>query len=320
MFEYFDFQSNEELLKSDIISLYWVADSFISAKQIYSFNKPIVWRLSDVSPFTGGCHYPSDCIKYVNGCENCPRVNSNAIFDLVEYTFLKKKKYIDNLNLTVVAPSRWIYKLAKKSDLFKSKRIEYIATGVDTNLYFPKNKNHLRKKYGLYLSKKYILFGATSMNEDKRKGIELLLKSLEYYKNENFELILFGKGRIDVNIPSINLGYIKEDKIKSEIFSLADAFIAPSIEENLANTVLESMSCGTPVVAFNIGGMPDAIDHKINGYLAKPFDLKDLWSGILYILNADDNDIRQKAREKIIKDFNIKTQTQKFEELFFSIV
>ena len=109
-------------------------------------------------------------------------LTATLFFDLVEYTFLKKKKYIDNLNLTVIAPVDGFINLLKKAICSNLKGLRYIATGVDTNLYFPKNKNHLRKKYGLYLSKKYILFGATSMNEDKRKGIELLLKSLEYYK------------------------------------------------------------------------------------------------------------------------------------------
>lgn len=98
-----------------------------------------------------------------------------------------------------------------------------------------------------------------------------------------------------------------------------DVFVAPSIEENLANTVLESLACGTPAIAFNIGGMPDAIGHKINGYLARPFDTNNLWYGIKYILNNGNKLMRQQARMKVLKNFDIRKQNKKYENLCNSI-
>jgi glycosyltransferase involved in cell wall biosynthesis len=220
--------------------------------------------------------------------------------------------------LLVICPSKWIHDCAKRSRLFNNCDLHIISTGVDLNTFSPKNKLESRNKLELDNNKKFILFGAMNATNDKRKGWEYLKKSLNEMKKHNllnnFELMIFGNENnneipnLDIKINYFNQIY--DEKILSMIYSSADVFVSPSIAENLANTCIESIACGTPVVAFNIGGMNEIIDHKDNGYLAEPYDHLDLAKGIDWSVTNSEN-MEKKARDKAKKNFCIKKNTKK---------
>ena len=302
---------------------------FLNIKEIgriLSLDKPIVWRLSDMWPFTGGCHYSNGCEKYMSKCVRCPQLDYSAKFDLAKSIFKKKLKRFDTKNLTVVAPSKWIAQSAAKSFLFKTARIEIIPTGVDIKIFKPIDKDIARELLNLPKDKTLILSGAIGGFKNKRKGGEFLLDALRIIEKDrkDIDLVHFGSELVPYQFKKIKTwpqGHVSDDLILAIIYSACDVFVAPSVEENLANTVLESISCGTPVVCFDIGGMPDAILHLKNGYLAKPFDVKDLSEGISWIINNDNkNELKRTARQVAESKFSNEKSTIKYIELYRNLI
>ncbi|WP_108063735.1 glycosyltransferase family 4 protein [Poseidonibacter lekithochrous] len=319
--------SNIDIVKeADIIVLYWVSAGFLSPKSIFQLsklNKPIFWRLSDMWPFTGGCHYSNGCDKYMNNCGSCPELKSNKDSDLSRKLINKKNKLWKNLDINIIAPSTWIADCAYKSTIFRNKKIKVLGTGVDTKIFKKIEKNIARDILNLPKDKKIILLGAVDISNDTRKGGQLAYEALNKLFDVNLNetcLVVFGSSinvfknlNIDVNM----LGKINDEYTLALLYSAADVFIAPSKEENLANTVLESASCGTPIVSFNIGGMPDIIKHKKNGYLSKPFDTNDLAYGIEWVLNSKNYDeLCNNARKSILDKFDSSNISKKYIELY----
>ncbi|MDB4324991.1 glycosyltransferase [Flavobacteriaceae bacterium] len=318
---------NSMIKDSDLLNLYWVEDSLINFQILKKIKKPIIWRLSDLAPMTGGCHFSNGCNKYVIACGKCPILDSNQKYDLAFLQFYLKKKIIDELDITIVAPSSWIAAEAAKSFLFKNKKIKTIYTGVDTNIFFPYDKINARKHFNLDSSKKILLFGAMSAVSDPRKGYNLLINSLNKlnFKDEEIELIIFGSK----NLPALNksfkihmLGNISDEYELRLAYNCADLFLCPSREDNLPNTVLEAMACSVPVIAFDIGGLGDAVRHKKNGYLANKYDCFDFANGIKWGLDELNNsgELKTNAINLIKSEFNIKKQTSKFIKLFEEII
>lgn len=305
----------------DLVVLHWVCDGFLQIESLARIHKPIVWVLRDMWPFTGGCHYDQGCEKYMETCGACPQLSSKSDRDL-SYSVLHRKlrswKYID---FNIIALSTWIGKCAAASSLFKNSNIEIIPNGVDIGLYRPIDKPLARKILKLPIEKKLILFGAVGATSDKRKGFHLLqaaLKDLSQSRfNESFELVVFGATKSsdieECGFMVHYLGHLSDDISLALAYSAADIFIAPSIQENLANTVLESTACGTPCIAFKIGGMPDLIEHEQNGYLARPFDVTDLAKGIIWTTEQNDRyqKLSKRARKKVEQEFTIETQAER---------
>ena len=274
-----------EISSADVINLHWVGDGLVSnrsLKQLKKINKPIVWTLHDMHPFTGGCHYDGDCGRYRELCGKCPKLKSAAENDYTSRNLKKKKAIIERLNVTVVGCSRWITECAKQSAVFKNKECITIHNCIDEEQFYPVDKQLARKALALPDDgRKIILFGAIAPTGDKRKGYQHLVDALKLLNPAEYCCCVFG-GYVDtdISLSIISVGEVSDTITLRLLYSAADVFVAPSIQENLANTVVESLTCGTPVVAFNIGGMPDMINHKKNGYLAKPFDAADFSNGI----------------------------------------
>ena len=310
-------------INPDLIHLHWINGGFISIKdikKISKLNKPIVWTLHDSWAFTGGCHIPYNCRRYEKSCGKCPLLGSNKDYDLSRKVWLNKKKIFDKLNITIITPSNWLAKCAKNSSLLKNKEVCVMPYSIDINKFKALNKNKARKELGLSLDKKYILFGAMSATTDKNKGFDLLLKSLKLLKNtENLELLVFGnKEEINTKFPIHYFGRINNQKKLNQLYSASDVTVVPSRSENFPNIILESFSSGTPVVGFDIGGIPDIINHKKNGYLAKPFDVRDLAKGIDFCLLK--KGLGKKVREKAVKEYSYEVQAEKFKELYKKII
>lgn len=319
------------LIKStspDIVHLHWIC-GMLRTEDLKRINKPIIWTLHDMWAFTGGCHYSDDCVQFQQSCGNCPQLNRSAKNDLSRSVLSRKKKAWTGLDITIVTPSRWLAECTKRSSLFGRHCVEVIHYGLDFNLFKPLNKTTARQIWNLPINKKLILFGAMRATSDHKKGFDLLyegIKQLTAKWSSKSELVVFGasepKNPPDFGLPVHYIGCLHDDVSLALLYSAADVMVTPSLQDNLPNTVVESLSCGTPVVAFDVGGMPDMLDHKRNGYLVKPFDTNDLAVGIDWVL-SDDNRHKElciKAREKAVACFDIEKVAVQYADLYESIV
>jgi glycosyltransferase involved in cell wall biosynthesis len=317
-------------INPDIIHLHWVQGGFLSVSNVGKLNKPIVWTLHDMWAFSGAEHYSDGSIRYKDGynLNNRPEVETG--FDLNRWTWKRKIKAWGRIkNLTVVAPSKWMARCAAESVLFKDRRIEVIPVGLDHNLYRPRNKQTVREILGMPLGKKIILIGAMNFLKDKRKGGHYLKKAFELLVkagcDEKYEVYVLGTTAplIDqkFGFKTNYYGTNRDDLSLALLYSAADVFVAPSIQENFSATVFESLSCGTPVVAFDIGGMPDMITHKHNGYLAKPYLVDDLAAGIKWVLeNTSWSNLSINARKFIENECTLKIQAKRYKRIYDSII
>lgn len=315
-------------LKYDVINLHWICGGFIPISSLAKMKAPLVWTLHDMWPFTGGCHYAGNCEGYLKKCGSCPQLSSKKSWDLSRCVWERKNYSWRNLDLTVVTPSHWLADCAKRSSLFQNFPIEVIPNGLDTNIYKPINKKIARNILNLPQKKKIILFGAVSSTSDRRKGFHFLipaLQKLSLQKNEDdYELIVFGSSSPtqDLKLPfkTTYLGRLNDDIALSIVYSAADVFICPSMEDNLPNTVVESLACATPCVGFRVGGLSDIIDHKENGYLVNPFDIDALADGIDWIFNDTQrySYLSSCARTKVEAEFNMQLQAQRYLNLYKS--
>ena len=305
---------------SDVIHLHWIC-GFISIKeisQLKKFKKPIVWTFHDIWPLTGGCHCDYNCEKYkCMICGKCPIINSTKDKDISTVIVKKKKKYIRHTDLSIIAPSKWMEQNITQNVIFYDKKCFNIPNALDTNIFSEKSLNIIVNKYKIKKdnSKINLLFSSSSLNTPY-KGICYLYEMLRILKNNHKDIVekltihLLGSDTEDVykELKGFEIklwGRISDQEEIAGIYSLADCLVYPSLCDNLPNTVMEALSCETPVVAFDIGGISDLIDHKVNGYLSEPKNAKSLLEGILWILENNENNILGKnGREKVLNNFS----------------
>ncbi len=317
-------------LDLDLIHLNWISQSYLKVENIPKLNKPLVWTLHDMWAFTGGCHYSKVfCNRYIDACGACPHLRSEKNRDISRWVWERKAKAWKNLDLTVVTPSSWLADCAKSSSLFRNKRIEVIPHGIDTQRYKPLDRPMAREILNIPQDKLLVLFGATDP-KDTRKGFHLLhlaLESLVYCGwQDKIELLVFGGSRpenlVDLGFRSHYLGQLHDGISIALVYSAADVMVVPSIQEAFGLTAIESLACGTPVVAFSQTGVADIVDHQQNGYLAKPFKFEDLAQGITWVLSDSDRyqKLRASAREKAKREFNLKRLAGRYLSLYAEIL
>ncbi|MCK4796822.1 MAG: glycosyltransferase family 4 protein, partial [Spirochaetes bacterium] len=298
-------------------------NGFVKIESLKRINKPIIWTLHDMWAFTGGCHYDEECGKYKNNCGECPILKSNIKRDLSTKIFNRKyKTYKKIKNLTIIPTSNWLADCVKSSGLLKKANVKVIPTGVDTSTYKPIEKKIAKKILNLPADKKIIMFGALKSTTIKRKGYDYLISALKKVMSKDAEIVVFGASEpaieIDLKFKMHYFSSLYDDISLSILYSAADVMVVPSIQENLGNTIMESLSCGTPVVAFDIGGNSDMIEHKQNGYLARAFDSTNLAEGIDYVI-ADENrqkSLSNEARKKIKERFDINIISKRYLKLY----
>jgi glycosyltransferase involved in cell wall biosynthesis len=310
----------------DIINLHWINGAFIQTETIGKLNKPIVWTLHDMWAFTGGCHYSGECNLYTESCGKCPQLKSSRDWDLSRWVWQRKAKAWKNTSLTIVSPSNWLAKTAVSSSLFKNLHIEVIPNGIDSKIYKPIASNIARQILNLPQDKKLIVFGSLQATSDYRKGFHLLQNALQElsktFWKEELEIVIFGASQpdnpVNFGFKAHYLGTFNDDLSLSIVYSAADIFVSPSIQENLANTVMEAIACGTPVVAFDIGGMSDLIEHQKNGYLAQPYKIEDFAYGIAWVLENKDRykKLSDYARHKVEQEFTLEIQAKRYSSLY----
>lgn len=317
-------------LEPDVINLHWVCRGYMRIETLPQLNKPLVWTFHDMWAFTGGCNYSEECDRYRESCGNCPQLQSDKSWDLSRWVWNRKAKAWKNLNLTIVTPSQWLAQCVRSSSLFKDTRVEVIPNGIDTEKYRPIDRITARKLLQLPQDKHLILFGAMGATSDRRKGFHLLQPALQRLNqsgwSDRIELVVFGssgsKDGTDLGFRCHYLGKLNDDLSLALVYAAADVFVAPSVQDNLPNTVLEAIACGTPCVAFNIGGMPDLIEHQKNGYLVPPYDIEELAEGIVWLLDNPERHekLSYQAREKAQREFTLERQAQSYLSVFNDMV
>jgi glycosyltransferase involved in cell wall biosynthesis len=316
---------------ADVLHLHWTNSGFLSVEDITALlatGKPIVWTLHDMWAFTGGCHYSDDCTYFTAQCGNCFFLSDAGDNDISHKGWLRKSvMYAAAKNITFVPCSKWLGSVAAKSSLIKNFKIKPIPNPIDVDVFSPHDKIAMREHWGINPFAQIILFGAANIN-DRRKGISYLIDALHHLKNDYpqsvfMEVVIFGKNKhLDVKqLPFRTYEYstINEEKELAELYSLADVFVTPSLEDNLPNTVMEAMACGTPVVAFNTGGLPEMVDHMHNGYLAKFKSSEDIAMGICEVINGGKTAImRENARQKVLDNYTNATVAKQYIEVYQS--
>jgi glycosyltransferase involved in cell wall biosynthesis len=313
---------------ADIIHLHWITKAFVGINDIPRLNAPIVWTLHDMWPFTGGCHYDLECGRYTTGCGRCPVLGSKKTGDLSAQLLSRKRKAWQELNLTIVSPSKWLADCARKSELLHDFRTEVIPNGIDLVHFRPFPKAEARAALSINPVKKIILFGAMSPTDDSRKGFTQLQAALQILaeKNSGASLVIFGAPQPDTApegiLPTQYIGQLESDQDLARLYSAADVFVAPSAQDNLPNTIMEALACGTPCVAFQVGGIPDMIHHTSNGYLAAPGDSEDLARGIDWVLEDTYrwNRMSENARSTTVENYNLADIAGRYKALYSEIL
>lgn len=315
--------------RTDIAHVHWIGSEFFSVGAIQKLGRPVVWTLHDMWAFTGGCHYAQKCTRYEEDCGRCPILGSDRDLDLSHWVWKRKFAGWRDADITIVAPSRWIGELARRSSLFRDRRIEVIPYGLDLATYRPIDKALARSLLGLPQDRRLVLFGTGTGATDPRKGYAYLQQAMQKLSlstiPESTDIVVIGPAASDEAIQgwrSHFLGVLHDDISLALIYSAVDVLAAPYVEDNLPNMILESLACATPCVAFEIGGMPDMIEHLHNGYLARPFDPNDLANGIRWILEDEQRRLTagHSGRDKVEKEYGLAHIATKHKVLYESLL
>ncbi len=302
-----DITKTDEYKEADIIHLHWINQGMISLsclKKMIKDGKKIVWTLHDEWPYLGICHYRGDCQE--TECKNCPLLPGN----IARKHYLCKQEIYKNSNITFVGCSQWITNRAKQA--MPKAKVVHINNCVPHNIFQSTDQQEARKRLNLPIDKKIILFCSQNLN-DERKGYTYLQQALNQLKNNSQFSIL------NSQLQTVCIGkggrYISSPEEMALMYSAADVFVIPSLQDNLPNTIAEAMSCGTPCVGFNVGGIPEMIDHQVNGYVAKYKDVTDLAEGIQYVLT---HDMREAALHKAASAYGETHVAQKYINVYES--
>lgn len=284
---------------------------------------PIVWTLHDMNAFTGGCHFSGSCTHFASGCGRCPQIVAASARDVSRDSFKTKKKALTERKIDVVAPSRWMMQLAAKSPIWPTgTEFHVIPYGFDLRLYRPIPKSVARRQLGLPQNVALIAFGADDL-DNPRKGTSLLLRALRQMGSASgMECLVFGKGSLPSDrsgLPIVHeFGFVAKPEIQAAIYASADIFVLPSLEDNSPQTGLEAMACGTPVVAFESGGIPEFVHPGQTGLLVAVGNVADLARQLRDLI--DHPRLRQRlsvgARRFIEREHDIRKQVRPYIDLY----
>lgn len=312
-----DITTLPEFQEADVIHLHWINQGFLSLNNINKIihsGKPIIWTMHDMWPFTGICHYSGTCTRYQTACQDCPMLRKNGTNDLAAKIFRKKQRMLQGAHITFVACSKWLEELAKQSTLLQGQKITSIPNTINAAVFQKLPTVASRQKFRLPTDQKLILFGSMKIT-DKRKGADYLIEACQILIRKHPEhkdrmaIVMVGleaqRMATMFPFPVYAIDYISDEKQMASLYAAVDAFVTPSLEDNLPNTIVEAMSCGTPCIGFRTGGIPEMIDHKTNGYIADYKNAEDLAEGIHYLLEeADSRKFSEAALHKATSTYN----------------
>lgn len=318
-----------EFKQADVIHLHWVNQGYLSLKNLKAImqsGKPVVVTMHDMWYFTGICHYSGECDKYVTKCEQCPLLYGGIGGDWARNVFEKKRKLFMSHNVIFVGCSQWISDLCRRSRLAKGHTILSIPNAIDTSLFAPMDKKTARIDTRLPHDKFLLLFGSQRIT-DKRKGFDYLAEACNIIKKRNPELVnrigvvVLGensdkvKSQLPFNVYPVD--YVSNQNDLVRLYNAVDVYVTPSLQDNLPNTIVEAMSCGIPCVGFNVGGIPEMIDHKHNGYVANYQDAEDFANGIEWCMKSDCYEqLCMNARDKANQTYSQASVAHRYSEVY----
>jgi glycosyltransferase involved in cell wall biosynthesis len=324
----------KEIEKADVIHLHWINHGFASIdffEKLKALNKPIVWTLHDMWAFTGGCFHSQDCNHFQQACGNCFYLKNPGQTDLSYLTLKRKMVAYKNLKLHIATCSKWLADKALSSMLLRDFPVQVVPNPIDTEFFARTNKMVTRAKLGLRSDAMVILFAAASIR-DTRKGYRILREALILWmkKNpkqiKNIELVIIGDTKdsndeLQFECPAISVGYISDPLEMVEYYNAADFFAMPSLDENLPNTIMESLSCGTPVLAFATGGIPEMIRHKETGYLAERGSVEALTQGLDWMMeHCREESVMSSARNHVLQNYSYASVAAKYTSIYQSAI
>lgn len=305
-----DITRTREYQEADVVHLHWVNQGMLSLDEmgrIMSSGKRVVWTLHDEWPYLGVCHYRGDCQE--KECRHCPLLCGSLPYNI----YKRKLAMYQQGHPTFVGCSQWITNEARRA--MPGERVEHINNCIPSALFHPTDMQQARTSLGLPQDKRLLLFCSQKVT-DERKGIKYLVEALQQLHEDDLHLLIVGKNSEQIPLPdgikATCFGSVNE-KTMPMLYNAADAFITPSLQDNLPNTIAEAMSCGTPCVGFDIGGIPEMIDHMKNGYVAHYRDAADLAEGIRFVLS---HDLREAARHKAADAYGETHVAQQYIKLY----
>lgn len=316
-----------QLPRVDLLHFHWIAEFIDIPAFLEEVDIPIVWTLHDMNPLTGGCHYTSGCRRFEQSCGCCPRLNSNRENDPSHRSWKRKhtayQKKIRRDHFHVVAPSEWLVQEAKRSSLLTDASIHCIPHGLDHTLFRPRDFRQEQRRVGISSCQKIVLFVAHS-SKDPRKGFNLLSEAVKDGDFKDVTLVSIGRKEPTVagDFRHVHVGRVDDDRRLSVLYSMADVFVIPSLQEAFGQTPLEAMACGTPVVGFKTGGIPDMVKPGETGWLAETGDVRSLRNALETALESDAERKRmgRRCREIVEEEYTLDRQAQQYEELYNSIL
>lgn len=298
-----DVSTHPLVREADVLILHWVNSflSYRSVEKLLMTGKTVIWVMHDMWPFTGGCHYDWYCGGYAHGCGKCPRLNSKKELDLSRRNFMRKTQAVKSGKVIFVGPSEWSVSCAGQSKITEGQRIVKILNPLNRDVFYRRdNIQFLKEKYQIPIERKIILFGASKADNNKIKGMQYLDEALCEISDMEYAVVIFGNAETicltNKKLEVRCLGAIEREDELAEIYSCADVFAAPSLQEAFGYTVSEALSCGVPVAAFDVGGIKDQVRHQENGYLAPVRNAQELLRGIRWCTDEKNQSrIRQAA-------------------------
>jgi glycosyltransferase involved in cell wall biosynthesis len=314
-----------EILPTDVIHLHWVVrfvDYLLFFRDVPK-GHPLVWTLHDMNPITGGCHHACGCRRFTDHCGMCPQLPTRRPKDFSNAAWKRKSHAYRDLSQTrnrIVTPSRWLANEVRRSSLMSNLEVEVIPYGLDTEVFQPRDRLQARQMLGVPADAHVLLFVAQWL-ADSYKGMATLVEALAKLKDDRkLFLLVLGRGEAveKSQIPSRFLGSITEDERLSFVYSAADLFLLPSLEDNFPNTALEALACGLPVVGSKVGGIPEIVREGETGILFGRGHAEALAQAIQRVLPEHEQLRRMSAncRNTVLKEYTLEIQAQRYLDLY----
>lgn len=325
-----DITALPEFQQADVVHLHWINQGMLSLKnldKIFASGKPVVWTMHDMWPCTGICHHAAGCVRYKDNCHDCPQLyGGGSRNDLSHRVFQRKRVLYEGRRITFVACSEWLKKQAEQSLLLDGQTVLSIPNAINTNLFRPHDKQEARERAKLPQGRKLLLFGSFKTT-DPKKGVFYLIESCKLLAakypelKEQLGVVVFGNRshQLENLLPfkAYVLDFVKDEHRLVDIYNAVDLYVTPSLQENLPNTVMEAMACGIPCVGFNVGGIPEMIDHLHNGYVAEYQSAEDLANGIRWVLaESGYAGLSEEACRKVVTHYSEQVVAKKFINLY----